>query len=611
MKRLCLFFVSLFAIYFLYAQEISIFDYDPCSEKESKTYKKKVQKAFSLFMEHKSQKASLILTDLIKKGEPSASAYFIMGLIGVRADNPNMIRKYFPLCKENCEDFSHPLLWYYMGIINYSDENYTQAQKDFQKFMSLSEENESYDSLRNSAINYLNWSDFLHKTTNNPVPFFPKRIGYLAENSSYYQPFITADKKEIYFLREEITTDTIRDSFLSSYSLKKEIKAGKASLDTNNYYDRGLVLSLPFNNAKSEGRVSLTADNNILFFACKDKKTWNIYYCNRYGDYFSEPKPININTEDADEMQPFVTWEGNTLFFVSNRKGGRGGYDIYLSKRKNSTEWEEPINLGSQINTPFDESFPFLSFDDSVLYFLSNGHKTIGGTDIFYKHLLEDSPAINMGYPINTENNEGNTGVMLDGKTAYLTHKAQKEKHFLIKTFILPDYAQSRACRLKKGRLIFEVETNVVLDLFNLTNNNLHHISVSPEKSCFSLVLQDNALQYLSFNKLGYMFCATKIDNTTDSLFLHIKPIESGQRIGLENIFLNESNTDFLQESYIAIMMPFINFIVGNAHMRLNIYANDRILRVLEKHLLNKGIRQDRFSLIKTESDSCLYYEIQ
>lgn len=611
MKKFCLLFVLFFVFSFLYAQKVNIFDYDPCIEQISKNQKKQFQKAYSFFQDRKFQKASLILTSMIKQDEAFASVYFVMGMIGVNTDNPTMIRKYFPLCVSECEEYSHPLLWYYMGIINYSDENYTLAQDDFQRFMTLSEDNELYDSLRNSAINYLNWSDFLDRTTNNPVTFFPKKIDYLAENGNYYQPFVTADKKEIYFLREETIMDTVRDSFLASTSLRKEIKMGRATLDTNDFYDRGLALSLPFNDAKWEDRVSLTADNNLLVFARKDKQNWNLYYCLRYGDYFSDPKPLNINTQEADEKQPFITWDGNTLFFVSNRKGGKGGYDIYLSNRKNETEWNEPINLGSAVNTPFDESFPFLSFDDSVLYFLSNGHKTLGGTDIFYKPLFKETMATNIGYPINSENNEGNMGLMLDGKTAYTTHRGENEKYFSIKTFSLPQYAQSQSCVLRKGNVVFDVESNVTLDLFNSSANKIHNITVTPQQPSFVLVLQENSSYFLSFNKLGYMFYTTKINNYgEDSLTIHIKPIESGQSMILENIELNPSNTDFVQECYLAVIMPFMNFLSTNAHIRVNISANEQILKVLEKHLVNKGIRKDRFILKKANNNNILY-EIQ
>ena len=198
---------------------------------------------------------------------------------------------------------------------------------------------------------------------------------------------------------------------------------------------------------------------------------------------------------------------------------------------------------------------------------------------------------------------------MLDGKTAYTTLQLEKDRHSSIVTFILPKEATSERCKLVKGVVNFDVETNITLDLFNVTKNNFHNIGVSPNNPTFSLVLQEENNYFLTFNKIGYMFSATKIENA-DSLSVYVKPVESGQVMLLDNINLNQSNTDFTQETYISIINPFLNFISNNAHARINIYSEEKILKVLEKHLLNKGIRKDRFELIKSKSNN-IFYEIQ
>ena len=200
-------------------------------------------------------------------------------------------------------------------------------------------------------------------------------------------------------------------------------------------------------------------------------------------------------------------------------------------------------------------------------------------------------------------------GVMLDGETAYTTLQLEKNKHTSIVTFTLPKEAMSGKCRLVKGIVNFEVETNINMDLFNATKNNFHNISVTPNNPTFSLVLQDGDDYFLTLNKIGYMFSATKIKDT-DSLSIYVKPVESGQVMLLDNINLNQSNTDFTQETYISIIIPFLNFVSNNVHTRINIYSEEKILKVLEKHLLNKGIRKDRFELIKSKSSN-IFYEIQ
>lgn len=612
MKTICLLCVFISAFFSLSAQKAGILDYDPCTEQVSKDLQKDCLKAFSLFRSGKYTKSSAILGNLIRQDESFATPFFLMGMIGVNTDNASMIRKFFPLCRQTCEDFSHPLLWYYLGIIDYSDEDYPEAQNCFSRFLTLSEDEPAYDSLRNVAIDYLNWGDFLYNTTANPIAFFPQTIDYLSPNGNYYEPYITADESEIYFIREELVIDTVKDSFLQSNTTRKEIKMGKADRDSLSLtYDRGFSLNPPFNLGSSQSRASVSADNSLLFFSRQDKDSWNIYFCEKYGEYWSEAKPINLNTQTYNETQPYISWDGRHLLFASDRSGGKGGYDIWISELKDNNLWEEPQNMGSMINTPGDETFPVLSYDDDILYFLSNGHRTLGGSDIFYLRLGSDQAPLNLGYPVNTENNDPAIGVMPDGKTAYTTYKPEQDKYNKIVTFTLPDKARTKSCSLVKGSVHFTIDADIVLDLYNTTKNNFHHIPVSPEKTDFTLVLQDDCKYTLTFNKLGYMFCVQKLSSKQkEPLSIEIEPIEPGARMSLKDIRLNELSSDFTEETYLYTILPFVNFLQSNPHLRINLYASANLHNILEKYLLNKGIRKDRFTLTDSPDDT-IVYEIQ
>jgi len=105
----------------------------------------------------------------------------------------------------------------------------------------------------------------------------------------------------------------------------------------------------------------------------------------------------------TDDSQPYLTSDGQTMYFVSNRPGGSGGKDIWYSK-KSGTVWGDPVNAGMKINTEFDEIFPTVGKDDNSLYFSSNGHKGLGGFDNWKVEGKEGaySDPVNLGYPINT-----------------------------------------------------------------------------------------------------------------------------------------------------------------------------------------------------------------
>ncbi len=150
--------------------------------------------------------------------------------------------------------------------------------------------------------------------------------------------------------------------------------------------------------------VSLSYDGTKLFLATDDIENNNIFVCTEEGSGWSEAEklPKTINGKKTNETHACISRDGNTLYFTSNREGGLGGLDIYKSIKDTKGNWGEAENLGSAINTPFDEATPFLTLDDKYLVFSSQGHNSIGGFDIFYIDLASKSLAVNMGYPINT-----------------------------------------------------------------------------------------------------------------------------------------------------------------------------------------------------------------
>ncbi|HXC06412.1 MAG TPA: hypothetical protein VNZ86_16755, partial [Bacteroidia bacterium] len=141
-------------------------------------------------------------------------------------------------------------------------------------------------------------------------------------------------------------------------------------------------------------------------------------------------RPINSTYFDDGAV---ITADGNTMFFISERgqdvkvKGGQRGYgkgDIWMSKRKSKTEWDTPINLGPEINTPGDEGGIYITPDGKTLFFCSEGHNSMGGYDIFKS--TQDkagkwSTPVNLGYPINTVNNETSFCMSVDGNTGYIS----------------------------------------------------------------------------------------------------------------------------------------------------------------------------------------------
>jgi hypothetical protein len=151
----------------------------------------------------------------------------------------------------------------------------------------------------------------------------------------------------------------------------------------------------------------------------------NIYMTNKTGNTFSAPVMLDeaINSKDQ-EIAASITRDGNAIYFASNRKGGYGGTDIYVSRKLPIGGWGPPQNLGEEINTPFDEDFPNISPDGLTLYFSSKGHTSMGGYDIFtskYNATTNKFEIVrNIGYPLNTVNDDMNFRVSETGRYGYI-----------------------------------------------------------------------------------------------------------------------------------------------------------------------------------------------
>jgi outer membrane protein OmpA-like peptidoglycan-associated protein len=178
----------------------------------------------------------------------------------------------------------------------------------------------------------------------------------------------------------------------------------------------------PLNTENHDAVVGLSPDGQRLFLYRGDRGG-DIYECFLEGDKWSKPERLdkNINTEFHESSAAF-SYDLKTIYFVSNKPEGFGGHDLYVSMlMPKGTKWGPAINLGTVINTAFDEEAVFFHPDGKTLYFSSKGHKTMGGYDVF-KSVFENgkwSEPENLGYPINTTEDDVFFTITADGKYGY------------------------------------------------------------------------------------------------------------------------------------------------------------------------------------------------
>ncbi len=182
----------------------------------------------------------------------------------------------------------------------------------------------------------------------------------------------------------------------------------------------GERINTPFH----DSNLALSADGKTLYIL-KDEGGGDIYYCDRLTNgNWGPPVPLpGIINSSYEEKSITISKDGKTLYFSSNRPGGLGGTDLYKATKDAKGEWSNVKNLGPKINSEFDEEGPFIDYDMMTLYFSSKGHKNMGSYDI-YKSVYNAKNNVwtepeNLGYPINTPDDDIFYITSSDGKRAY------------------------------------------------------------------------------------------------------------------------------------------------------------------------------------------------
>jgi len=229
-------------------------------------------------------------------------------------------------------------------------------------------------------------------------------------------PFISADTMNLYYTR------MVKNVDMDCY---------KTTVDSCGGWFSGGNLGSPTNTPDHEAAQTVSADGHYLFYMRCDNRSengWDQGGCDLFMAYTADSVwsvglsfGATINSP-AYEGMPCLSPDNRDLYFVSNREGGYGGMDIWVSRFTDGL-WQMPRNLGPGINTEGDETAPFIHIDNRTLYFSSTGQTGMGGADIFYCRRIDDSTwsaPINMGYPINTTANEGSISITMDGTKAFL-----------------------------------------------------------------------------------------------------------------------------------------------------------------------------------------------
>jgi hypothetical protein len=236
-----------------------------------------------------------------------------------------------------------------------------------------------------------------------------------------YSPVITADEQVLYYTTRRPTT-TGGERAPDGMYYEDIVVSYK---DAKGIWSKPVSISPFINTGGHEATVSLTPDGQTLIIYRGDVGNGDLFYSSFDGRDWTIPQKFgsNINTEYW-ERHACLSRDGQTLYFVSDRPGGLGGFDIYRCAKLPNGQWSLATNVGAPINTPYDEDGPFLGADGVTFYFASNGDKSMGGYDIMFSIIDENgkfSDPFTMGSPINTTDDDVFYVATPDNKRFYLS----------------------------------------------------------------------------------------------------------------------------------------------------------------------------------------------
>jgi len=459
---------------------------------------------------------------------------------------------------------------------------------------------------------YIKDCEFALQAIKSPVSFNPVNLGENINTQHHeYMASLTTDESTLIFTRQINKNEDFYVSKKSENGSWEPAKPLSDHINTQSY---------------NEGAQCISPDGQFLFFTGCNRPDGmgrcDIYVSQREGDNWSKPvnlgSPINTN---GWESQPSLSADGRTLYFVSDRKGGQGSYDIWKSTLNEQGKWDAPVNLGPSINTPYDEQSPFIHPDDETLYFSSNGWTGMGNKDLFIARRDSTgnwSAPQNLGYPINTYGEESGLSINSSGTKAYFSsNNFSGNGGFDIYSFDLPTAIKPKPVNYVKGKVYDEANgkpLNALVEIIDLKSGNTWHASYADRiEGTFLAVLPNNKTYSLNVFKNGYLFYTENFsterypEGKPFQLDVPLQKIAVGSKVILKNIYFDTNKYEIRKESIpeLNILIDFLNEnpkveIEIHGHTddvgdeKFNLTLSENRAKAVQKYLVNEGININR-----------------
>ena len=406
----------------------------------------------------------------------------------------------------------------------------------------------------------------------------------------------------------------------SSISFPKKKSSSKNEINGNRFFeeiqDAGRynfkrdLKKIDTTDNRMETTIATSVDGQIILIYRDDYGYGNLYSSSLHGNEWMAPVKLSRNIMNKNwEEDEFISTNGKELYFSSDREGGFGGKDIYKCLKLANDEWGKAINMGSRINTPFDEEAPYLLPDGSTLYFSSNRNRKKNYFDnfsSFYSDSAGWTIPVNVGYPLNKTSD----GTYNDSIST-ISNKAN-----FIATFINP---QDKPITILSGTIqdntnivpfyieitIANNETSEIIGIYHPTSNN----------GRYSFIIPPGKNQNITYESEGYLFHSENINlSNAPSIYqlnklIELESIRVGAKIKLNNLFFEEGSTSLSNTSEIELN-NLIVFLKKNSSVKIEIAAylnkagydgrkkqTEERLNSIINYLSDKGINKTNIQL--------------
>ncbi|MCC5915834.1 MAG: OmpA family protein [Cryomorphaceae bacterium] len=545
------------------------------------------------------------------KDNPHALYYF--GEYQARSGNTKMAEALWVHLLDICPDYKGEVI-FKLGIIML-ENGQTQKALDYLERYTRHPEREKR--LLTEANKILEEVKVKARLEANPLDFNPIPLKHICTEDDEYLAIISPDGTLCFFTRRTERPDKY-GSAIGKTIVQEHFSYAQRRPDGT--FQKGQPMEDPFNSTFNEGGPTVNANNTELYFTVceRDEEGYlncDIYFSKKSGYYWSIPESIgdHINKPDSWESQPSVSANGDRLYFASNRKGGQGGIDIYVCHRQEDGSWGNPKNLGSTINTEKDEKAPFIHPDGRTLYFASQGHPGLGGFDVFYSQKTPDnwSTPENIGYPINSEEDDLGLFVNLAGTKGYFSSNTRKGKGgWDVFEFDLPYQIKPADVTLVKGKLVDvygEPEPEAELEIKNLETKEIQKVAVDEITGEYAAVVVKEKSQnhIVTVKKKGAAFSTKYVSGDLEApkvveADLEVRKIEKGEEYRLNDVVF-ATNSFELNKVARQIIDEFVLFLTTNPEIRVEIQG----------HTDNVGNDQDNLILSQNRAKVVYEYMVQ